>query len=901
MKTARHNFLFASLAFFVLWAAIAIGVAYIVDRQLQISSLKQTQLLADQVGYRTKSFVENRIHFVELLGDELSENGLLSAEYFRSRTAGLHKTLPGFQALNWVSESKIIEIVTPYESNKAALGADLKSLDVPARTLSLVDQTGTSQITAPIILLQGGLGFVVYTPVRRDGRTLGYLNSVFRAAPLFSSLFKDETWRDYHLVLRDNERSLFKLGGVGPELALRATSKLSVYGRDWTVEISTGRVSHVPNWIYSFLVLLAATSTWLFYQLLKRRMELQESETRFREMAESTSDWLWETDTEGRITFESIDSGRFAGLDFSMVEGRTRQEISGDLMTKEAWAPYEKAIENAEELNNFDYRYLSDTGKQVYARLSSRPIFDERGNCVGHHGTASNITEIKQAELQQQESRELLYSVLDAVPFGVTIKDRDRRYVYLNQFRADRHGLKREELIGKKLEELRPDVVKDTFIQDELRIIATGEPTLFQEYGDPAMGDESIIMLSKIPLLDRFGITKHLVTVGIDVTERKTAELEALEMRQLLVGVINAIPFAISIKDKDRKYVFLNTGMVEALDMPWANLIGKRPEEAIPDDFKQEYVDDEIACIESGITRPFQEYYISRRKPDEPYSVTKIPLLDENGESKYLITVAFSIEDQKRSQRQLQFAKEEAELANRTKSEFLANMSHELRTPLNAIIGFSEILSFGTFGPLANPRYQEYSEHINESGRYLLNLINDILDISKIESGSAELEESAVDFHDVFETCRVMTEPKAKEGRVRLKMNIEDGLPEIYADRRLITQICLNLLSNAVKFTHEGGTVRLDVSVDAEGRHKLVVEDNGIGIPADDLATIMQPFTQVAQSFTRTHEGTGLGLYLVRYQTELHQGEILIESEVDEGTKVTICFSKDRNLAHQSD
>ena len=232
--------------------------------------------------------------------------------------------------------------------------------------------------------------------------------------------------------------------------------------------------------------------------------------------------------------------------------------------------------------------------------------------------------------------------------------------------------------------------------------------------------------------------------------------------------------------------------------------------------------------------------------------------------------------------------------ANKSKSEFLATMSHELRTPLNAIIGFSDIIRRELFGPLGNGKYTEYARDINESGSHLLAIINDILDLAKAESGKLELNEQEFDVTDTLEACIRMCRGRAEANKVELIFF--GGQTEIraVADERLLLQIVANLLTNAIKFTPEGGTVRLYVSASVQKGILLKVTDTGIGIAPENIERVLRPFEQVETSYSRRHSGSGLGLPYAKRLTELHGGELEIESELGKGTTVSVTLPPSR-------
>lgn len=382
-----------------------------------------------------------------------------------------------------------------------------------------------------------------------------------------------------------------------------------------------------------------------------------------------------------------------------------------------------------------------------------------------------------------------------------------------------------------------------------------------------------------------------LVGLAEDVTEEIEAALalKASEAKYRLMT--EQASDVVAHYDTLSQVIFMAPAVEQILGRKPEEFMGKPVEEALihPDDFprvRQGFID----CAVGGRQVQFDYRFLHKKGHYVWLETTMSPARDTTGKrTTEIIGVTRNVSERKRHEMELMEARERAEAANHTKSRFLANMSHELRTPLNAIIGFSEILRMQMFGQLGHARYLEYAQLINESGALLLDLISDILDMSKIEAGKYDLHLETVDLRHLLESSVRLVRGRAEENGVGLAMHADEGLTveEIVADERALKQIMLNLLSNSIKFTPAGGKVSVTVR-NAPTGISIAVSDNGRGIPEDQIARLGQPFEQVATDAALSKEGTGLGLALVRSLAELHGGAMRIESEVDKGTVVTV-------------
>jgi two-component system cell cycle sensor histidine kinase PleC len=359
---------------------------------------------------------------------------------------------------------------------------------------------------------------------------------------------------------------------------------------------------------------------------------------------------------------------------------------------------------------------------------------------------------------------------------------------------------------------------------------------------------------------------------------------------QMLGATIQSIEDGIAVFDRDRRLQHWNRAYMHMWQFPDGFLrSGVRMDEMLDElsrTGRAQHLDTDDQGKPATDPRAFEPSgrWLYRRTDGRLLSVRRLPIGDEG-----YMAICSDLTAQKQHEDELVKAWEQAVIANRSKSEFLANVSHELRTPLNAIIGFSEVVERELFGPLGNERYVSYVRDIRNSGEHLLSLINDILDLSKIEAGRFQLRMEEVDCNEIAHSVARLIRPRTVEHGLTMKIDLPERPVVLNADKRAVKQVLINLLSNAVKFTPENGTVTLASKPWHDGV-EFVVSDTGIGIDEKDMHVALAPFGQIDSQFTRKYEGTGLGLPIVKGIVELHGGTIEIKSEPTQGTSVVVRF-----------
>lgn len=379
-------------------------------------------------------------------------------------------------------------------------------------------------------------------------------------------------------------------------------------------------------------------------------------------------------------------------------------------------------------------------------------------------------------------------------------------------------------------------------------------------------------------------------------SQARRAQHEATHSQERFQAVLEAVPDSIIVSDKQGRIILANAHVENLLGYGHQEMEGMFIEELVPDSYVEEHVSHRSEFHKNKVSRPMGEMmniFALRKDGQEVPVDIGLGLFEIAGEP-FAVASIRDMRNKREMEELLYEAKEEAETFTRSKTEFLANMSHELRTPLNAIIGFSESLLSRSFGPFSNDKQEEYITHVHQSGAHLLNIINDILDLSKVDAGKLELVEENVNLPEIMRECCQMTEKLALEKNIHVSNKLDDISLVLRADRTRMKQMMLNLVSNALKFTEDNGQVYIEAELHPDGSSEVSVRDNGIGMSIEEMKIALEPFGQVDSGLTRMQEGTGLGLPLTKRLAELHGGRLDVISAKGKGSVVKITMPSKR-------
>ncbi len=692
------------------------------------------------------------------------------------------------------------------------------------------------------------------------------------------------------------------------------------------------------------LVEVAAASAFaaIFVVLYRRPPEAADSGVRDVEIEAFRNDvftrlsteWMWETDRDNRFVWLSDRVRDRLGVDPEWHYGKSRLDLmAADEVDADMQAHFD-LIARREPFTNFTYLRRGPDGDR-WIEISGVPKFDADGDFQGYLGTARDVSSVMAVRAEADRMRALLQETLDGMPAAVSLWGADDRLILANTVF--------KEVNNDIAPFAEPGTAYSAFVEarqhdGQVRIVANGPASGTRNPKQSRLahhGDSSVAFEVEFHDGSRHMVREHrlsdgsVVVVGVDIKALKAAEAELESSRQLMSQILEALPVSISISDSEGLTTLVNRFEAARWGAEPGELVGRSLYSYLPAKIVPAVLADNRRIIETGEPLPFYDEQVeidgkpqsidlihpsererllsNRRNLAEigdfvalsKFRYVRLDNTEFNGEGtaiavewrgeKALLIVSRDISDQLRHNRELEAARVEAERANFAKSEFLASMSHEIRTPLNGVLGMTSLL----IGSDLADEQRRQVETIRDSGNLLLSLLNDILDLSKIEAGKLELELIDFDLRGLVASVSDLWAPKAAAKELAFEIEIGEVVSEtLRSDPTRIHQILFNFLSNAIKFTESGG-IRVAVR-QAQREHGLVetvfeVRDTGEGIAPEKFNLLFRKFTQADSSITRRYDGTGLGLAISRELTQALGGRIGVDSTPGEGS--TFCFS----------
>ena len=628
------------------------------------------------------------------------------------------------------------------------------------------------------------------------------------------------------------------------------------------------------------------------------RNKITDSERFYDVIGLMSSEMFWQTDEQHRFIYMSPAVVEAVDVPMSDQLGKTRAELAADDLNKPEWRQHLEDLAAHRPFRNFCYSRRHSNGEERTISATGRPVFDEKGQFHGYIGVAMDITNRLQTEAKAKSAHDVLMAAINALDCIFAIWDSDDRLVVCNEhflrLNADipdaiKIGITFEEhlravvdagLIGKGVE-------RDTWLKSRLDRHRNPRGAF-----EITRQDWRTILINEAKLED--GST---IILSNDITPQKKIELALLESQQRLLDFSSTAADWFWEMDAELRYSYISVDEPMVTGLSAADYLGRTHRETMP----RRFGENKLLAFEEMLNKrqTFSDVRYSRVTAggkEIHLAISGKPVFGDDGEFIGYRGGGRNIAGLIETEEALRREKERAEQASRAKSEFLAHMSHELRTPLNAILGFSDIISQQIFGPIGNDSYTDYATDIHRSGEHLLSLINDLLDLSKIEAGKFDLEEEDILLQELVKQSERLFSHRFSQRRIRYSVRINDNAQRLWADRRALAQIFFNLFSNAEKFNIDSGRIDVLIFRGDDGGICISIKDTGCGFRIDETVTALAPFGRIENPMTKQTPGTGLGLPIVKALMDLHGARMDISSEIDAGTEVRLLFPPNRTL-----
>ncbi len=864
----------------------------------------ETRVVSSNFAARLETHLEARLNAAELLRSHFNWRGAIDSDAFRTETELFHQLFGDLQALNWVDAQGVIRIVTPEDGNAAALGLDLTELAVPSETLARANLTGALQLTQPIGLAQGGTGFVAYLPLEVDGRRTGYLNIVFRAAPLMENALSENPINNYSIRVDDAGDELFALGETSKQAGLIDVNVIRVGGREWHVSVAPlpSYVLKANTYVDELILLLGSLMAIvlgiLSHLAIERQYSLVRSQNRFQQFASASSDWFWEMDENMIVTWCSDGIELFFGVERKDFIGRKRGDFRHSVGDDKNWQNHFDDLNAKRAFKDFVYAIMVN-GEQKWVRTSGMPTFDESGEFTGYRGVATDITDTVRARSQVEKSNQFLASAVEGLDELFSLWDADDKLVLGNRmFR---------ELNKKTVEVTEPGTSFESFLRANIEAgLVSGIEGNEEAYitnslqrrrefqADPfeVVRTDGVILQLHEQRLESGG----LVTVGQDVTKQRQKDQALRESQKRLALAVDTL--TIWDWDLEAQNYYISPGFAHALgysDEEFREMMCDSLALIVHPDDVDDYLNNVKAHLKDTSVTFSSEYRLRTKSGVYRWFLARGQAsANDQGRATRSTGVLTDITDRIHLEDQLHQSRKMEAIGQLT-----GGIAHDFNNLLAVVLGNAELLQDIVTDKSAVPLVGSIIR-ASERGA---ELTQRLLAFSRRQP----LRPVALDLSSLMHGLPALLKPVLGE-TVDLKLTVEPNIWLALADPGQVENALLNLALNSRDAMPTGGTISISChnkSFDEEQSDKTMVIDAGqyVVLSVTDTGTGMSEETieHACEPFFTTKgvgEGSGLGLSMVLGFAQQSGGQVSISSELGVGTTVKLFLP--RAVAHDS-